>query len=135
MAHKKAGGSSRRGRRAMFGVEDAGRWSLLDTFQNKLAADENQDRKSFRQWDVLDEEQLERLVACGYPVLVGLSRKSLIGQILGLPVDNRLQAGVALATLAVWKGAAIVRCHDVRETREAILMCQAVRDVVGPARS
>jgi dihydropteroate synthase len=36
---------------------------------------------------------------------------------------------VALAVLAVWQGAAIVRCHDVRETREAIRMCQAVRDV------
>ncbi len=61
-------------------------------------------------------------------MLAGLSRKSLIGQTLGLPVDKRLYAGIALAVLAVWKGAAIVRCHDVRETREAVLMCQIVRD-------
>jgi dihydropteroate synthase len=72
---------------------------------------------------------LDRLTEQGYPVLVGLSRKSLIGQVLGLPVDKRLYPGVALAVLAVWQGAAIVRCHDVRETREAIRMCQAVRDV------
>jgi len=72
---------------------------------------------------------LDRLTGLGYPVLVGLSRKSLIGQVLGLPVDKRLYPGVALAVLAVWQGAAIVRCHDVRETREAIRMCQAVRDV------
>ena len=71
---------------------------------------------------------LDRLVAHGYPVLVGLSRKSMIGHILGLPVDKRLYPGVALAVLAVWQGAAIVRCHDVRETREAIRMCRAVRD-------
>jgi len=71
---------------------------------------------------------LDRLVAHGYPVLVGLSRKSLIGQVLGLPVDQRLTPSVALAVLAVWQGAAIVRCHDVRETREAIRMCRAVRD-------
>ncbi len=73
-------------------------------------------------------QQLEQLVEAGFPVLVGLSRKSMIGQILGLPVDKRLPAGLALAVLAAWQGAAIVRCHDVRETREAILMCQAVRD-------
>jgi dihydropteroate synthase len=73
-------------------------------------------------------QHLEQLVAAGFPVLVGLSRKSMIGQILGLPVDQRLYAGLALAVLAAWQGAAIVRCHDVRQTREAILMCQAVRD-------
>jgi dihydropteroate synthase len=72
---------------------------------------------------------LDRLTGQGFPVLVGLSRKSLIGQILDLPADKRLYPGVALAVLAVWQGAAIVRCHDVRETHEAIRMCQAVRDV------
>jgi len=71
---------------------------------------------------------LDRLTGQGYPVLVGLSRKSLIGQILDLPADKRLYPGVALAVLAVWQGAAIVRSHDVRETCEAIRMCQAVRD-------
>ena len=70
--------------------------------------------------------QLDRLVSSGFPVLVGLSRKSLIGKVLCLPVDKRLYPSVALAVLAVWKGAAIVRCHDVRETSEAIRMCQAV---------
>lgn len=71
---------------------------------------------------------LDKLVQSGYPVLVGLSRKSLIGQVLGLPVDKRLYPSVALAVLAVWRGAALVRCHDVQATREAIGMCQAVRD-------
>ena len=74
-------------------------------------------------------QQLDRLVACGYPLLVGLSRKSLIGKVLGLPVDKRLYPGIALAVLAVWQGAALVRCHDVQATREAIEMCQAVRDI------
>jgi dihydropteroate synthase len=71
---------------------------------------------------------LDRLVARGLPVMVGLSRKSLIGRVLDLPIDQRLVPSIALAVLAVWQGAAIVRCHDVRETREAIRMCQAVRD-------
>ena len=76
---------------------------------------------------------LERLVGEGFPVLVGLSRKSLIGKVLDLAVDKRLYPGVALAVLAVWQGAAIVRCHDVQETREAIEMCAAVRDCGQPA--
>jgi dihydropteroate synthase len=75
-------------------------------------------------------QQLDQLVAEGYPVLVGLSRKSLIGKVLGLPVDERLYPGLALAVLAVWQGAAIVRTHDVRATREAVDMCHAVSSVV-----
>jgi len=75
-------------------------------------------------------QQLGGLVAEGYPVLVGLSRKSLIGKVLGLPVDERLYPGLALAVLAVWQGAAIVRTHDVRATREAVDMCDAVSRVV-----
>ncbi len=62
-SHKKAGGSTRRGRRAMFGVEDAGRWSLLDTFESVAGDEDTVEPGSFRHWDVLDEEQLERLVA------------------------------------------------------------------------
>jgi len=73
---------------------------------------------------------LDGLVADGYPVLVGLSRKSLIGHVLGLPVDERLYPGLALAVLAVWQGAAIVRTHDVRATREAVAMCHAVSTAV-----
>jgi len=72
---------------------------------------------------------LDELVASGFPVLVGLSRKSLIGKVMDLPVDKRLYPGLALAVLAVWKGASIVRSHDVRATLEAVRMCQAVRDV------
>ena len=72
---------------------------------------------------------LDRLVTRGYPVVVGLSRKSLIGKVLDLAVDNRLYPGIALAVLAAWQGAAVIRSHDVRETVEAVRMCQAVRTV------
>ncbi len=71
-------------------------------------------------------QQLDTLVQQGYPVLVGLSRKSLIGNVMQLPVDKRLYPGIALAVLAVWQGAALVRTHDVQATREAIEMCHAV---------
>lgn len=71
--------------------------------------------------------QLEKLAGIGYPLLVGLSRKSMFGQILGADVDHRLSAGLAAATIAVLKGAAIVRTHDVAQTRDAIRVAAAVR--------
>jgi len=70
---------------------------------------------------------LPRFAATGMPVLVGVSRKSMIGQVLEVPVDERLAGSLALATLAVWLGAAIVRSHDVRETVHAVRMTAAVR--------
>jgi dihydropteroate synthase len=60
------------------------------------------------------------------PILVGLSRKSMIGQTLELPVDDRVAASIALALLAVINGANIVRVHDVRETWQALRMQEAV---------
>ena len=69
---------------------------------------------------------LAELKPLGAPILVGLSRKSLIGQLLGLPVEQRLPASLALAVIAVANGARLVRCHDVRATREAIRMYEAV---------
>jgi dihydropteroate synthase len=70
--------------------------------------------------------RLGELRALGVPILAGLSRKSLIGTLLGLPVAQRLQASVALAQIAVQNGARILRVHDVQATREAIRMFEAV---------
>ena len=69
---------------------------------------------------------LKTLQSLGAPVLVGLSRKSMIGKALGLPVEGRLQASVALALMAVQNSARIVRVHDVGPTVEALRMWQAV---------
>jgi dihydropteroate synthase len=66
------------------------------------------------------------LRALGMPILVGLSRKSMIGTLFELPVTQRLHASVALALIAVQNGATIVRVHDVRATREAIRTLEAV---------
>jgi len=71
--------------------------------------------------------QLELLVAEGLPVLVGLSRKSLIGQITGRPPEQRLPGSLALAALAVMAGAHIVRAHDVAPTVDAIKIAAALR--------
>ena len=64
----------------------------------------------------------------GVPLLVGMSRKSMIGAVLeGAPVSQRLHGSVAAATLAGWLGAALVRVHDVRPTVDALRLCAAVR--------
>lgn len=62
----------------------------------------------------------------GYPLLVGLSRKSLLGAITGKPVEARGPASVAAALMAVQYGAAIVRVHDVAPTRDALAVWQAM---------
>ncbi|HRP95227.1 MAG TPA: dihydropteroate synthase [Rhodocyclaceae bacterium] len=71
--------------------------------------------------------EIGRIGALGYPVLAGLSRKSLIGHITGRPVGQRTAGSVAAALLAVEHGARIVRVHDVAETRDALKVWEAVR--------
>lgn len=70
--------------------------------------------------------RLEQLVALGYPVLSGTSRKSMVGQVTGQPVDQRLAGSLATALLAVQKGAALIRVHDVAQTVDALNMLEAV---------
>ncbi len=72
---------------------------------------------------------LNRICGIGLPVLVGLSRKSFLGAQLKTPAKERLTGGLALATLAAWQGAAIVRTHDVRATVQALLLCNSVKKV------
>lgn len=64
----------------------------------------------------------------GVPVLVGMSRKSMIGAATGRDVDGRMAGSVAAAVLAVQSGASIVRVHDVRETVDALKILQAVKE-------
>jgi dihydropteroate synthase len=72
---------------------------------------------------------LNRLVALDLPVLIGVSRKSIIGKLLNVTVEERLAGSLALASLAVWQGAKIVRTHDVRETAQAVNLCNYVMQV------
>ena len=75
---------------------------------------------------------LEDFMHDGLPVLVGLSRKSMIGQLTGRPVDQRVAGSVALAALAAERGALIVRAHDVAATLDAIRIAAALRRVQRP---
>jgi dihydropteroate synthase len=70
---------------------------------------------------------LDRFADLGLPVLVGLSRKSMLGEVTDRPVDLRGSASVAAALLAAERGASIVRVHDVAQTRDALSVLAAVR--------
>lgn len=73
-----------------------------------------------------------RLLASGYPVLIGVSRKSLIGALLGqVPVERRLFGSVGAAVAAALAGARLLRVHDVRATWEALRVAWAVRTEAG----
>lgn len=74
-------------------------------------------------------KHLEEFTKLDCAVLVGVSRKSMIGAILdNAPADERLYGSVALATLAAWKNASILRVHDVKATADALKLCQAVKE-------
>ncbi|WP_084592402.1 dihydropteroate synthase [Pseudohaliea rubra] len=75
---------------------------------------------------------LPRLGSLGFPLLVGLSRKSLIAKLLDRSVDQRLPASLALAVLAAERGARIIRVHDVAETADALAMVAALAEAGGP---
>ncbi|EMR12669.1 dihydropteroate synthase [Methylophaga lonarensis MPL] len=74
-------------------------------------------------------KHLSEFQSLALPLLVGVSRKSIIGDTLNLPVEQRLAGSLALASLAVWQGALIIRSHDVRETVQAVKLCQSVMQV------
>ncbi len=69
---------------------------------------------------------MESLLALDLPILVGMSRKSMIGKVLGRPVEERLAGGLALSAMAVERGASILRVHDVGPTVDAVNMAWAV---------
>lgn len=72
--------------------------------------------------------RLTELAAIGKPILVGASRKSFIGETLDLPVDERLEGGLAVAAVAAWQGARVVRTHDVAATVRVVRMVDAIRN-------
>lgn len=70
--------------------------------------------------------QLDTTLALGRPLLIGLSRKSVLGQITGGDVDVRLHASLAASVISVMKGARIVRVHDVKATADALKVAAAI---------
>jgi len=70
--------------------------------------------------------RLDMLKELGYPILLGVSRKSVVGTTLGLPAGERLEGSLAAAVIGIVRGCSFVRVHDVEETRRAMKMAEAV---------
>ncbi|MDE6675904.1 MAG: dihydropteroate synthase, partial [Acetatifactor sp.] len=81
--------------------------------------------KSYEQ-NLIIINHLEALQALGYPVLLGTSRKSVVGLTLDVPVEERLEGTLATTVIGVLKGCSFVRVHDVKENVRAIRMVRAV---------
>lgn len=71
---------------------------------------------------------LQQLQQLGHPLLVGMSRKSMLGHVTGRDVGERLSASIAAATIAALKGVSIIRAHDVRETVDAVKVVAAMEE-------
>jgi dihydropteroate synthase len=67
------------------------------------------------------------LVATGWPVLVAMSRKDFVGEVLDLPPDDRLEGTLAATSIAAWLGARLFRAHDVTETSRVLRTVAAIR--------
>jgi dihydropteroate synthase len=78
--------------------------------------------------------ELPALAEIGRPILIGASRKSFIGTVLDLPVEDRLEGSLAIAAFAAAQGAHMVRAHDVRATLRVVRMIDAIRSTQRPDR-
>ena len=74
---------------------------------------------------------VDKICGMGYPVLLGTSRKSMIGLTLDLPVDERLEGTLATTVMGIVKGCSIVRVHDIKENYRAIKMTKAIMEAQG----
>ncbi len=79
-----------------------------------------------REHNITLVKQLKHFASLDYPLLVGLSRKSVLGQVTGNDVDARLYASIAAAVISAMRGANIVRVHDVKATVEALKVVAAI---------
>ena len=70
---------------------------------------------------------LEEFSYFDLPILVGVSRKSMISAVLDVPLEERMPASIAMAGLAIWLGASIIRAHDVQATVDAVKMIAAIK--------
>lgn len=76
--------------------------------------------------NLLVMNNVERLKELGYPILLGTSRKSMIGLTLNTPSDERLEGTITTTVLGVIKGCAFVRVHDIMENKRAVIMTKAI---------
>ena len=94
---------------------------------NRILLDPGFGFGKMREHNITLIQKLESFGTLGQPLLVGLSRKSVLGQVTGNDVDARLYASIAASVIAAQKGAKILRVHDVRATVEALKVVSAIK--------
>lgn len=95
--------------------------------QEKIMIDPGFGFGKTRQHNMQLLHRLDEFTALGMPVLLGLSRKSVLGAILDAPVEQRLHGSIAAAVLGWTKGAQIFRVHDIKPTVDALKVCMAMQ--------
>lgn len=116
-------------------ISDGFRWSIdkakgYNISENKIALDIGIGFSKTLEQNLELLAKLDKIVSefSRFPMLVGTSRKSFIGKILGdVPTEERLLGSLANIAIAVWNGAKIVRVHDVRETVETLKIVEAIK--------
>lgn len=73
--------------------------------------------------------RLREFKSLGYPILIGVSRKSFIGNVLNLPVEERVEGTAGAVAISVWNGANIVRVHDVKEMARVVRVVDAIKQI------
>ena len=111
---------------ASFFCERIGELQLAGIAKERIIVDPGFGFGKTLEHNLLLLRQLFRLKSFGLPILVGMSRKSMIGQVTGRSMDQRLSGSLTAAVIAVERGASILRVHDVAETVDAVKMLQAV---------
>jgi dihydropteroate synthase len=101
---------------------------LAGIAKNRLVIDPGFGFGKTRAHNIALIQQLNILATFGYPMLVGLSRKSVLGQVTGGDINARLHASVAAAVISAMKGANILRVHDVKATVEALKVVTAIME-------
>lgn len=91
-----------------------------------IAIDPGHDFGKNSRHSLLLTRRTDALVATGWPVLVSLSRKDFVGEVLDLPPDDRLEGTLAATAIAAYRGARIFRAHDVTATRRVLRMISAI---------
>jgi dihydropteroate synthase len=94
---------------------------------DRIAIDPGHDFGKDTSHSLLLTRRLDLLTTTGWPVLVALSRKDFLGEVLDLPVEQRLEGSLAAAVIAAWLGARIFRVHDVAATVRALSTVAAIR--------
>lgn len=108
--------------------EDVERALAADIKKERIIVDPGVGFAKTQEQNLMTIANLDRLNALGYPVLLGTSRKSVIGYVLDVPVEKRLAGTLATTAAAVNQGCMFVRVHDVRENVELIQMMERIRE-------